>query len=260
MESTNFNTSRLLWIIAATGICAGLVAFNQKEQKPQQQKLKPAQTDTIPKKKELKIRNLDEALEDENDVNVNIDLQKLNVELSKIGPEVQKALANVNVEIKNIDVAAINKEINTALAQVDGEKINKQIKVALDAVNWNEIKQEIAKVKEINLDELHVSLDKMNVELQKIKPELEKNLAPLHIQVEKLKVELKEYKQFVNGLNEDGLINKEGEYHIQQKDGELIINGKVQPKNVYDKYRSFLEKHKNLNIEKSDDNFNINED
>jgi len=61
-------------------------------------------------------------------------------------------------------------------------------------------------------------------------------------------------------LEEDGLINKKEEYTIKHRNGELIINGKVQPETVYNKYRNFLEKHKTLTIEKSDDDFNIDVD
>jgi hypothetical protein len=37
----------------------------------------------------------------------------------------------------------------------------------------------------------------------------------------------------------------------------LIINDKKQPASVCNKYRSFLVKHKDFTIKKSDDDFNI---
>ena len=80
------------------------------------------------------------------------------------------------------------------------------------------------------------------------------------VDIEKAKVEMREYKSFVDGLEKDGLINKRDGYSIEHKNGELIINGKKQPADVYNKYRSFLEKHKKFNIKKTDDNFNINND
>ena len=78
--------------------------------------------------------------------------------------------------------------------------------------------------------------------------------------MEKAKAEMKEYKTFVDGLEKDGLINKKSNYTIEHKNGALIINGKKQPTNVYNKYRSFLQKHKKLKIEKSGDDFNIDHD
>jgi hypothetical protein len=264
MESTTFNTKRLIWITAITGLCITLVAF-QKQQKPAtKQTPPPVNTDTIPKKKELKIGNLDEALEDLDKVHVNIDVEKLNAELAKIGPEVEKAIALSKIEItnsiKDIDVTAITKEVNAAIAKIDCEKINTEVNEAIAKVDWDKLKKEIAEVKEMNLDKIHVDMEKVNAELKKIQPELNEKLANVKVEIEKAKKELKEYKEFVDGLNNDGLIDKKGEYTIKHKNGELIINDKVQPEAVYNKYRSFLEKHKTLNIEKSDDDFNIDID
>ena len=78
--------------------------------------------------------------------------------------------------------------------------------------------------------------------------------------IEKAKAEMKEYKGFVDGLEKDGLINKKEGYTIQHRNGELIINGKKQPADVYNKYRTFLKKHEKFTIKKSDDDFNIYND
>ena len=264
MESTTLNTKRLVWIIAVTGLLITLAAF-QKRQKPKAIDIPQSNpTDTIPKKKELKIRNLDEALEDLDDIRVEADLEKVNAELAKIGPEVEKAVERARIEVeeavKDIDMAAISKEINAAVSKVDCEKINEEVKEAIAKVDWDEIKKEIAEVKEIHLEKINVDMEKVNVELRKIKPELEEKLANVKIEVEKAKKELKEYKEFIDGLDNDGLINKKSEYSIKHKNGELIINDKVQPEAVYNKYRGFLEKHKTLTIEKSDNDFNIDFD
>jgi len=40
----------------------------------------------------------------------------------------------------------------------------------------------------------------------------------------------------------------------------LIVNGKKQPVEVYNKYRSFLEKHKKFTMKKADGDFNIDND
>jgi hypothetical protein len=71
---------------------------------------------------------------------------------------------------------------------------------------------------------------------------------------------MKEYKAFVDGLANDGLINKKESYSIKHKDGKLIINDKEADAKTYDKYRSFLEKHKKFNIEKDIDDFDIDMD
>lgn len=91
-------------------------------------------------------------------------------------------------------------------------------------------------------------------------PKIEKEMEKAKADIEKAKIEMKEYKGFVDGLDKDGLINKKEGYTIQHKNGELIINGKKQPTEVYSKYRNFLEKHEKFTIKKSDDDFNINND
>ena len=80
------------------------------------------------------------------------------------------------------------------------------------------------------------------------------------VEIEKAKADMKEYKEFVDGLQSDGLINKKEGYTIKHKDGELIVNGKKVSNEVYSKYRRFLEKHKTFTIEKNDDDFNIDMD
>jgi hypothetical protein len=71
---------------------------------------------------------------------------------------------------------------------------------------------------------------------------------------------LKEYKAFEDGLEKDGLINKKENYSVEHKDGQLIINGKIQSEAAYNKYRSFLEKHKKFKLEKENDNFDMDMD
>ena len=78
--------------------------------------------------------------------------------------------------------------------------------------------------------------------------------------LEKAKVEMKEYKSFVDGLANDGLINKKEGYSIKHKDGKLTINDKEANAKTYNKYRSFLERHKKFNIEKDLDDFELDTD
>ena len=80
------------------------------------------------------------------------------------------------------------------------------------------------------------------------------------VEIEKAKAEIKEYKDFVNGLESDGLINKKEGYTLKHKDGELFINGKKASEQTYNKYRNFLDKHKKFSIEKDDDDFDIDMD
>jgi hypothetical protein len=255
MKST-VNTKRFVWTAAVAGLCVVLFAFRQEQQK-QRTPSPQINQDTIPKKKELKIHDLDEVLDEANDADLDVNMKKLNIELAKIGPLVQKELANARIELKNaikeVEIAGINDNINAALEKIDFEKINKEINASVKAVDLAELNKELEQVKKINVKEI-------NEEIQRLQPELQKNLKKIKVDVEKVKTELREYKSFVNGLDDDGLINKKGEFTIKHRNGELIINGTVQPEAVYNKYRYFLEKHKTLTIEKSDDDFNIDVD
>ena len=261
MESTTFRTNRLLLLLLVTGIGATLVAWQQK-QKNQTAVSPPVttKTDTLPKdkiKKELKVRNLDEALEDLDRVHVDIDLEKLNMELDKIAPDVQ---VQVEKALKAIDMVKIKTAVDASLASIDWPSIKVDVNNSLSKIDWDQMKVDVEKLKDIKFDKLDMDMKNLDVELKKIKPNLEKNLKDAKIGIEKAKAELKEYKHFVDGLENDGLIDKKGNYSIRNKNGELYINGKVQPAEVYNKYREFLDKHKTLTIEKSDDDFNVNND
>lgn len=252
MKPGLFTTGRILLIAFVAIISVTLLAWQQKENK-QKFPYQKVKTDTIPKKKEpRKIRDLDEVLEEMEKVNIEIDLKNLNEELEKIKPEIEKGLANAKIEIEK------------ALKGIDVEKIKADVEASLKEVDWNKIKVElnesIDKIKETDFEKIKVEMKDLEKEMKKIKPEIEKELAKAKAEVEKAKVEIKEYKSFTEGLEKDGLINKKEGYSIKHKNGELIINGKTQPAEVYNKYRNFLEKHKTLTIEKTDDDFNIDND
>ncbi len=184
-------------------------------------------TDTIPKK-EKKIRDLDDALDELNSVQLQVDMEK------------------------------IRKEITEAMSKIDKDKIRLEVEKAIKEVDMDKIKAELEKVKEVDMKKLEVDMKKMEEELKKIGPEIEKSMEKTKVEIEKAKVEIKEYKDFVDGLESDGLINKKENYTIVHKDGELIVNDKKVSDTIYKKYKSFLEKHRKFNIKKSDSDFNIN--
>ena len=122
------------------------------------------------------------------------------------------------------------------------------------------IKEEMNKVKNMDLKKLDADMEKLGKEMKELGPKLEKEMQKAKVEIEKAKAELKEYKEFVNGLESDGQIHKKEGYTLKHKDGELYINGKKATEDVYNKYRKFLEKHKKFNIEKTDDDFDIDMD
>ena len=237
----------------------------QKQTHPQ----KPQQSlnDTVPKSKaDKKIHDLDDVLDELDRAELNVDMEKVNqqlkeamkqIDMAKIQMEVDKAMKEVDMEkikaqmdklTNEIDAAKIQKELKESLAEVDWEKMNKQIK------------EQMAEVKKIDMSKLDADMKKLEIEMKGIGPKIEKEMQNAKASIEKAKVETKEYKGFVDGLEKDRLINKKEGYTIQHKNGELIINGKKQPADVYNKYESFLKKHEKFTIKKSDDDFNIYND
>ena len=144
-------------------------------------------------------------------------------------------------------------EIAKAMKQIDAEKIKLDINNSIAKIDMDKIKVELDKVKDIDFKEMENNLKKM-------KPEIEKSMQTAKESIDKAKKEMLEYKNFIDGLNKDGLIDKSKNYTIEYKNSELTINGKKQPSDVVKKYNSFLQGKKDFTIKKDDDGFDIDND
>jgi hypothetical protein len=143
------------------------------------------------------------------------------------------------------------------MKDIDADKIERDVKESMASIDWEKMKKDMEEVKKIDMTKLDADMKKLEVEMKGLGPKIEKEMENAKASIEKAKMEMKEYKGFVDGLEKDGLINKKQGYTIQHKNGALIINGKKQPADVYNKYGSFLKKHDKFTIKKSDDDFNI---
>lgn len=236
--------------------------------------------DTIPKKeaRDKKIQDFDDVLEELNAAELKLDMEKMKkeldeamkqIDLQKMQFDIQKAMHEVDLEkmkkeldesLSKIDFSKMQADMEKALKEFDAVKLQKEIQMSMEKINWDKMKEDLDRVKEIDTKKMQMDMEKMEKELSKIGPEIEKSLENAKKDLEKAKAEMKEYKNFVDGLESDGLINKKSPYTIKHKDGELIINGKKANDSTYNKYKSFLEKHKTFSIEKSGDDFNIDID
>ena len=255
-----------------------LIAWGGQQKNPRQ---KPGQTitDTVPKNKsDKKVRDLDDALDELNKADFRVEIEKAKkemeeamkkIDMAKIKADVDKAMKAVDMEkikaeidqaIKAVDMEKIKAEIAGAMKEVDAAKIEQEIKASMAKVDWEKMKVEMESIKKIDMSNVEAEMKKVQEEMKELGPKIEKELEKAKVEIEKAKEELKEYKSFVDGLEKDGLINKKENYTIEHKNGELIINGKKQPAEVYNKYRSFLEKHKKFSIKKTDDDFNMDND
>jgi hypothetical protein len=220
--------------------------------------------DTIPKK-EKKIRDLDDVLDELNGVDFRMDMEKMQRELNESMKklDMKKMRLDMEIAMHDVDFEKIQKEMQQSMSKIDFGNIEKEMAKAMkdfDAAKLQKDLQESMSKKEIDMTKMQLDMEKMQAELSKIGPEIEKSMEKAKVDIEKAKVEMKEYKEFVDGLEKDGLINKKEEYTIKHDNGELLINGKKVSDATYKKYRSFLDKHKKFTIEKSDDDFDIDID
>lgn len=236
--------------------------------------------DTIPKKetREKKIRDLDDVLDELNGVDLKMDMEKMQKELAesmkkidmkKMQLDIEKSMRDVDFEkiqkevqesMAKIDFGNIQKEMEKAMKEFDGAKIQRDVQESMEKINWEKMKDDLDKVKNIDMKKMQLDMEKMQAQLSKIGPEIEQSMEKAKVSIEKAKKEMKEYDEFVDGLEKDGLLNRKEGYTITHKDGELFINDKKASDATYKKYKSFLDKHKKFTIEKSEDDFNIDID
>ncbi len=278
MKPTTLTTGRMLLALFVLGVSLALVSWDFKQSPGRYRQLV---NDTVPKPKtdrEKKIRDLDDVLDELNNVDIKVNMEKVQKEIAeamkqidgdKLRMEIDKAMKEVDMEkirkeidasIAKIDAEKIREEIAKAMKEVDVVKIQKEVEESIAKIDWKKIKDEMEKVKEINMDKLQDEMKEVQKQMEKIGPQIRKEMEKAKAQIEKAKEEMNEYKEFIDDLDKDGLINKKEGYTIKNNNGELIINGKTVSNEVNTKYRSFLKKHKKFKIEKNKDDFNIDTD
>lgn len=248
--------------------CFSIILLSWGAQKQtHQQKSEQSITDTVPKNKaDKKIRDLDDVLDELDRAELKVDMEKVNEQLKEAMKQIDMAKIQMDLDkaMKEVGMEKVKTEIERATKEIDAAKIEKEVKESLASVDWEkmnkQIKEQMEEVKKIDMSKLDADMKKLEIEMNGLGPKIEKEMENAKASIEKAKAEMKEYKSFVDGLEKDGLINKKEGYTIQHKNSELIINGKKQPADVYNKYRTFLKKHEKLTIKKSDDDFNIYND
>ena len=92
------------------------------------------------------------------------------------------------------------------------------------------------------MQKLQNEMKEMQLKLNssQFKQEIEHAVQGAKKEIEKAKQELQDMKDFTNALVKDGLIDRKKGYTIEwTKDGDLIINGRTQPKEIADKYSRY---------------------
>ena len=262
MKPGSINTGKTLLAILLVGSIAFALISWGRQQKPNSPGKEQHVQDTIPEKKERKIRDLDEALAGLEliDINEHVEkaLREVNAALKQLDAEKMKI--DIEKSLKEVEFEKIRLEVDKAMKEVDAAKIEQQVRESIAKIDFEKMQVELEKVKEIDLEKVDAELAKARKEIEKAGPQIEKELKKAQLEIEKAKVELKEYKTFVDGLSNDGLIDKKSNYTITHEDGKLIINGRQASAGTYNKYRTFLEKHKKFRIKKDLDDFDLDTD
>jgi len=262
MKPGSITTGKTLLALFVVGAIAfALISWDHQQKADQLGQNQQAQ-DTVPQKKEKKIRDLDEAIAELEHIDLKEHLDKAMKEVNAALKQLDSEKIRLDIErsVKEIDFDKIKLEVDKAMKEVDEAKIEQEIKESLARIDFEEMKEELEKVQKIDMAEIEAGLAKARKELEKAGPQIEKELKKAKLEIEKAKVEMKEYKSFVDGLANDGLIDKKTGYTIQHKDGKLTINDKEASTKTYNKYRSFLDKHKKFRIEKDLDDFDLDTD
>jgi len=262
MKPGSIKTGKTLLAVLFAGALAFALISWGRQQKPANAGKNQQFHDTIPDKKDRKIRDLDEAISELDRIEINEQVEKA---LKEVGAalkqmDAEKMKLDIEKSLKEIDFDKIKMEVDKAMKEVDAAKIEQQVKESIAKIDFEKMKAELEKVKEIDLAKVDAELAKARKEMEKSRPEIEKELKKAQAEIEKAKSGMKEYKTFVDGLASDGLINKKSGYTIIHEDGNLTINGKKASASTYNKYKPFLEKHKKFRIKKDLDDFDLDTD
>jgi hypothetical protein len=171
-------------------------------------------------------------------------MKKLDVEMKKM-----------DIELKKLDLSQIGKDVEESLKKVDWEKINEEVKeslAAVDKVVMADVRKQLEAVKAKMAVEKK-QLDAVRINQDKIKVQVEEAMKDARKSMEAAKEEMKLTKEFIDMLQKDGIIDKSKTKRIEVRDGQLFIDGKKQPDELNDKYKSYYRKD-NYSITLNGDN------
>lgn len=275
-------------------LIGGLVITATAWQRPQGDRSgKVQQADTIPASKG-KVKNIDEALRElerseaqlERELKA-VDAEKIqrdvaealkSVDAARIKADVDKALSQIDAAkiqqqvaaaMKEVNMAKVDAELRAAMKEVNSEEIRKQIETAMKAVDAAKIEAEVkAAMASVDMAKLSADMEKLRMvdmkklseEMKNLQPQIESAMSNAREGIEKARADLLSYKSLVDALHKDGLINKDEEFELRYRDGQLLIDGKLQPASVTDRYKELLKDRKDFRLRQSRNGLTINRD
>lgn len=223
--------------------------------------------DTVPQK-EKQVRNLDDALLELDKGEAGMQKALRQIDGEKMEREMREAMKHLELDkvkmkedlaraMKELDAQKMNLEMQKdrvnmqkELKEINAEKIRQQAEAAVAKIDMEKMKAQLEKVKEIDFS-------KMKKELKDMRPEIEKSMREAKKDIEKARQELTSYKNLVNALNKDGYLNKDANYKVEYRSGELTVNGKKLPSDAVKKYNEYLSDKKDFTLQKDSDGLNI---
>jgi DNA repair exonuclease SbcCD ATPase subunit len=213
-------------------------------------------------------------------------LEKMNVE--KIQTELQQALKNIEEEkinlkaqreLRQIDMEKMHRDLQKSLEEAktssnyDSDKMKQLVEKAMVESKraLQESKKAMDEYRKIGMEKIKKELDisqqrlieqqsKIKVEMERAREEIQeamkkdyrKELEQARAGVTRAKEELQNYKNMLQEMEKDGLLNTRENYKVEYKNGDLFINGKQQPAGTADKYKHYFKKD-NVTIKHEED-------
>jgi chromosome segregation ATPase len=214
-----------------------------------------------PNEKDLdkEIRKLDEALDKLDGKFENIDWGKMEKEI-----EASVKKATEDMEHHEIDLEKVQKDIDESLKRIDFDKIQAEARAAMQQaeknidfkkmqadiersiaeakahLNSDEFKKEIEEVKKIDMSQIKRELENARLEFEKNKVNMKEEMGKAKEEIKKAKEELKGYRQMLDEMEKEGLVNTKEDYEIEYTGAALYINHRKQPENIFNKYKDYF--------------------
>ncbi|MBS1917553.1 MAG: hypothetical protein JST87_14885 [Bacteroidetes bacterium] len=283
------------WLVAAIPVAIALTALAWQTKNPSKNNTKEPVADTVPSKNHHKVirdwdnnsdaKDIDDEIRKLDEAMKNVDGKFENIDWGSIQKEVNDAMKNVNITLEHqqIDMEKMQKDIDKAMKDIDFEKIQKETREAMQQVEENidfkkmqaDIEKSLAKEKEylnsdafkesieaaskVNMDKVRENVNAAMRELKENKFNLEETMVNAKEEIKKAKEELEGYREMLNAMQKDGLINTKEDYNIEFDNGGLYINHQKQSQAITDKYKGYFKKD-GTRIYKKSGRFNINID
>lgn len=174
-----------------------------------------------------------------------IDVDKMRLEIEKTMRDLpsQKEMEKVKLELE-----AAKQEMQRSLNNTD---FKRELEKELEKLNHESIRKDIEKA----MEAVHESQKNMKIDHENMRKELYKAKGD----IEKAKVKLKAYREMIELMDEEGLLDADDDFTISYQDGNLSVNGKKQTAETADKYKKYFDE-KTMTIRKNKKSFSIDKD